>query len=100
VEDVALFFCRDYGMRAKGKRAAMPAEEPVKETKNIRKSESYKLAIVKSFRGKGPQTTAAKFRQSAMNAAKHGKELARSVCNWSSKQIRRSRKVAKINFEN
>ena len=51
--------------------------------------------IVKSFRGKGPQTTAAKFRQSAMKAAKSGKELARSVCNWSSKQIRKSRKAVK-----
>ena len=50
--------------------------------------------IVKSFRGKGPQTTAAKFRQSAMNAAKLGKELARNVCNWSSKQISKSRKAA------
>lgn len=72
----------------------MPAGEPVKETKNIRKSESYKLAIVKSFRGKGPQTTAAKFRQSAMDAAKLGEKLARSVCNWSSKQISKSRKAA------
>lgn len=50
--------------------------------------------IVKSFRGKAPQTSAAKFRQSAMNAAKIGKALARSVCNWSSKQIRKSRNMA------
>ena len=53
--------------------------------------------IVKSFRGKAPQTSAARFRQSAMNAAKIGKELARSVCNWSSKQIRKSRNAVKTN---
>ena len=56
--------------------------------------------IVKSFRGEGPQMTAIKFRQGAMSAAKLGKELARSVCNWSSKQIRKSSKATKISCEN
>ena len=49
--------------------------------------------IVKSFRGKEPQLAAANFERSAMKSAVKGLELARQVCNWSHKQIRKARKV-------
>ena len=49
--------------------------------------------IVKSFRGNPPLTAAANFERVAMGAARAGAELARNVCNWSHKQIRKARKV-------
>lgn len=48
--------------------------------------------IVKSFRGDKPKIIAANFERSAMKAAVKGSELARQVCNWSSKQIRKAKK--------
>lgn len=47
-------------------------------------------AIVKSAQGAKPETDAADFISRAMKAAEDGKLLARSVCNWSRKQIRKS----------
>ena len=48
--------------------------------------------IVKSFRGEEPQIAAANFERSAMKAAAKGLGLAKQVCNWSHKQIRKTRK--------
>lgn len=48
--------------------------------------------IVKSFRGDEPKIVAANFEHSAMKAAVKGEELARQVCNWSTKQVRKVKK--------
>ena len=48
--------------------------------------------IVKSFRGEQPHIAAANFERSAMKSAVNGSELAKQVCNWSHKQIRKTRK--------
>ena len=48
--------------------------------------------IVKSFRGEKPKIAAANFERSAMKAAAKGLELAKQVCNWSHKQILKTRK--------
>ena len=49
--------------------------------------------IVKSFRGTAPRIRASNFVSCAMAAARNGKELSRKVCNWSKRQIRKSRKA-------
>ena len=49
--------------------------------------------IVKSFRGESPNICADNFERIAMKWASIGAELARQVCNWSSKQIRKNGKA-------